>query len=91
MAKHGIAPETSFLGIEAVRGLVKEIPAEITDPLRKEALIRIGGRDPDDWPIIAAALALGCPIWTEDKDFFGTGLPVWTSDLIEVYLQADSL
>jgi len=27
-------------------------------------------RDPEDWPILAAALALDFPIWTEDTDFF---------------------
>ncbi len=42
-----------------------------------EARKRIGARDPEDWPILAAALALGCPIWTEDTDFFR----VWRRDL----------
>ena len=37
-----------------------------------EARKRLGARDPEDWPILAAALALGCPIWTEDTDFFWT-------------------
>lgn len=50
---------------------------------------RIGRRDPDDWPIAAAALILDCPIWTEDKDFFGTGIPTWTSDRVEIYLRDD--
>jgi predicted nucleic acid-binding protein len=27
-----------------------------------EARKRLGARDPEDWPILAAALALGCPI-----------------------------
>lgn len=47
---------------------------------------RIGLRDPMDWPVVAAALALDCPIWTEDKDFFGTGVATWTTDCIEIYL-----
>ena len=50
------------------------------------ALTRIGPRDPDDWPILACALALNCPIWTEDKDFFGTGVATWTTALVELYL-----
>lgn len=52
-------------------------------------MARIGVRDPMDWPIAAAALALDCPIWTEDKDFFGVGIPTWTSDLVEIYLRGD--
>jgi hypothetical protein len=27
-------------------------------------------RNEDDWPVLATALALNCPIWTEDADFF---------------------
>ena len=45
-----------------------------------EARKRLAARDPDDWPILAAALALGCPIWTEDTDFFGCGLATWTPE-----------
>jgi predicted nucleic acid-binding protein len=44
-------------------------------------------RDEDDWPILASALALGCPIWTEDTDFFGCGVPTWTTDRVEFFLQ----
>jgi len=38
---------------------------------------RLRDRHPEDWPILAAALALGCPIWTEDTDFFGCGVATW--------------
>lgn len=89
MSKRGIGPTDLSLGLNAVRLLVEEIPGEVTEPLRAEALRRIGRRDPDDWPIIAAALALDCSIWTEDKDFFGAGVATWTSDLVEIYLSGD--
>ena len=46
-------------------------------------------RDPDDWPIAAAAPIFDCPIWTEDKDVLGAGIPTWTSDLAEIYLRDD--
>jgi len=51
-----------------------------------EALQRVGRRDPDDWPILACALTLQCPIWTEDRDFFGTGVSVWTTDRVALYM-----
>jgi predicted nucleic acid-binding protein len=51
-----------------------------------EARKRLGSRDPEDWPILASALALGCPIWTEDTDFFGCGIATWTSSNVEVFL-----
>lgn len=90
MAKRGIGSAELSLGLDAVRILVEEVPAEATEPMRAEALRRIGRRDPDDWPIVAAALALDCPIWTEDKDFFGAGVATWTSDLVEIYLLSDT-
>ncbi|MSV27230.1 MAG: hypothetical protein EXQ52_00555 [Bryobacterales bacterium] len=40
---------------------------------------RLALRDESDWPILAAALALRCPIWTEDTDFFGCGVATWTT------------
>lgn len=52
-----------------------------------EARKRLGARDPEDWPTLAAALALSCPIWTEDTDFFGCGVATWTCQNIELYLE----
>ncbi len=56
---------------------------------RDEALRRIALRDADDWPVLACALIIGCPVWTEDADFFGTGIATWTSDRVELYLTSD--
>jgi predicted nucleic acid-binding protein len=66
---------------------------EVVDPdgyeaHQADALARIERRDPDDWPILATALTLDCPVWAEDNDFFGTGVPTWTSDRVELYLMA---
>ena len=36
--------------------------------------------------MIATALALECPIWTEDADFFGAGVATWTTDRVELFL-----
>lgn len=39
-------------------------------------------RDPNDWPTVALALSLGIGIWTNDHDFFGCGVPVWTTQTL---------
>lgn len=26
-------------------------------------------READDWPVLAGAMTIGCPVWTEDADF----------------------
>jgi len=72
-----------------LRGVVETVPTDITDPLKDAALNRIGVRDPMDWPFVAAALALDCPVWTEDRDFFGAGVATWTTNLVEIYLRGD--
>lgn len=53
-----------------------------------EDIARLRQRDEDDWPVLAAALTLGCPVRTEDTDFFGCGVSTWTTDRIELYLAA---
>jgi len=54
------------------------------EPIARE---RIERRDPDDWPVVAVALLLRLPIWTEDQDFFGSGMATLTTDRVEVYLR----
>ena len=63
------------------------VGAEDYGEFEAEARMRLGTRDPDDWPILAAALALGCPNWTEDTDFFGCGVATWTSNKVEIFLR----
>jgi len=75
--------------LSRLRDVVEALPADVTDPLERAAMARIGTRDPRDWPVVAAALALGCPICTEDQDFFGTGVPTWTTATVDVYLRGD--
>jgi predicted nucleic acid-binding protein len=41
------------------------------------ARLRDGGKS--DWPALAAAMALDGEIWSEDVDFFGVGVPVWST------------
>ena len=37
--------------------------------------------------VVAVALLPNVPVWTEDRDFFGSGLATWTTDRVELYLQ----
>lgn len=55
-------------------------------PFEAIARAHLARRDEDDWPVLAAALALRSPIWTEDTDFFGCGVATWTSDRVELCL-----
>lgn len=35
-----------------------------------------------DWPILATAMVYGAPVWTNDKDFAGTGVATWNNRTI---------
>ena len=80
-----VAPAIAILDL--VAGLVQTVDPEIYGPFEALARERIDRRDEDDWPILATALALGCPIWTEDADFFGCGVATWTTDRVELFLE----
>ena len=43
--------------------------------------------DIEDWPVVAVSLLLSVPVWTEDQDYFGSGIATWTSDRVELYLR----
>ena len=68
--------------------IVQTVEAETYGAFEAIARARIDQRDIEDWPVLASALALGCPIWTEDTDFFGCGVATWTTDRVELYLAA---
>lgn len=75
----------SFL--EEIASLVQAVDVGLYQNYEQRARRRIERRDSDDWPIIAVALMLDCPIWTEDRDFFGSGIALWTTDRVELYLR----
>ena len=45
----------------------------------REAERRIGQRDPDDIEILALALHLDAPVWSNDRDFEGAGVEWYTT------------
>lgn len=71
--------------LERLKILVRPLDFDFYAPMQQQALQRIARRDADDWPVLACALVLNCPVWTEDKDFFGTGVATWTTDRVELY------
>lgn len=90
LAKRQIDDQAASAALEFLETLaliVRPVAEEAYESRRAEAFSRIEARDPDDWPIVATALALDCPIWTEDQDFFGAGVPTWTTDRVEIYLR----
>ncbi len=86
LQKRGMEPAPFLQAIDLLEAVVAPLTAEIYSEFEVESKSRIAARDEQDWPLLALALALDCPIWTEDKDFFGTGVATWHSQNVERYL-----
>lgn len=79
-----LAPALEVL--EPLLALVHVVEVEFLGHLESEARARVSVRDAEDWPVLALALAVDAPIWTEDQDFFGSGVATWTTATVELYL-----
>lgn len=90
----GLAPEVAAA---LVKGSLETAEAALTvasdawlEPFRQEALARVPA-DPDDWPTAALALALGVGVWTDDRDFFGSGLATWQTPVLQYALTTEAV
>jgi predicted nucleic acid-binding protein len=60
---------------------IEVVPRHVYDHLEATARRRIP-RDPNDWPTVALAIALGADILTNDHDFLGCGCATWTFETL---------
>ena len=85
--KRSLPSEPALTLLSSLECLLHVLEENVYNSLADDARLRIKSRDINDWPIVATALTLNCPIWTEDQDFFGTGIPTWTTDRIHIYFE----
>ena len=71
--------------MEVVESNVVVIDAAVYAAVEDEGRAR-SVRDPRDWPVVATALALSAGVWTNDNDFLGTGVPTWTTESLQGWL-----
>jgi predicted nucleic acid-binding protein len=90
LKKGGRSDADVAASLEYLRHLIEPVERDLYATFEKEARQRLCGRDESDWPVLATALGLTCAIWTEDADFFGTGIAVWTTNRIEIFLKAQT-
>ena len=86
LSKRGIDGTVASKVLDSLGLIVQPIDFELYAGQEQQALQRIAIRNADDWPVLACAMTIGCPVWTEDADFFGTGVATWTTDRVELYL-----
>jgi predicted nucleic acid-binding protein len=80
-----VATELTALCLEAIDANLVVLDDAIYAALEDEARAR-SLRDPNDWPVVASALALAAGVWTNDNDFLGTGVPTWTTESLQAWL-----
>jgi len=80
-----VGEELSVLCLASIEANVVIIDVAIYTALEDEARAR-SLRDPSDWPTVACALALSAGIWTNDNDHLGSGVPTWTTDTLQNWL-----
>ena len=87
-ARRGLDPIDALAVLDGIGGIVEIVDRSLYEDYEQLARERIQTRDPEDWPVIAVALLLDLPIWTEDQDFFGGGIATWTTERVELYLRS---
>lgn len=85
--RKGMSVAETLAFLTEIESLVQPVDLGLYRHYEQKARRRIERRDPEDWPVLAVAIMLDCPIWTEDRDFFGSGVATWTTDRVEIYLR----
>lgn len=80
-----VGDQLAQLCLAAIEANIVILDEAIYSAIEDEARAR-AVRDPTDWPVVAAALALSAGIWTNDNDFLGTGVATWTTETLQAWL-----
>jgi predicted nucleic acid-binding protein len=88
LRSRGVDPATAMEVLDGLLNYVQPLELEWLGDYADVAQQRLQRRDPNDWPVLAAALTLACPIWTQDADFFGVGVATWTTEHVDSYLSS---
>jgi len=91
LKKRGKPDADVLQSLDYLRQIIESINPDFYGEFESEARERLRGRDEDDWPVLATALGFDCDIWSEDQDFFGTGVAVWTTSRIEILLKSQQM
>lgn len=89
----GVVAHQYALSEEILESQLKLLPIEIYsqnfyESFLKEASKKLSGRDNDDIELLALALKLKIPVWSNDSDFEDSGVEVYTTAKLLKILQA---
>lgn|SRR6185312_2811402 len=86
-ARRNTDPTTGLFLLDQMERIVQSVDYDLYKTEEATARDRMSSRDIEDWPIVATSLLLDCAIWTEDQDFFGSGVATWTTANVELFLK----
>lgn len=75
--------DAEILVASAVEGALL-VGSDDVGTFESDARARLDSPGQPDWPVLAGALALDAAIWSDDRDFFGVGVPVWSTRTIHL-------
>ena len=75
----GLEPGEALKRVAALTEMVEVLDVDYYLSREDAARQRLGEAGQGDWPVLASALALDASIWSNDRDFFGVGVPVWST------------
>lgn len=67
--RRGLDVDLALSVLEQIGGMVERVDRSLYEEHESTARGRVEIRDVDDWPVVAVALLLEIPIWTEDSGF----------------------
>lgn len=73
--------------MERLVALVMPLHPALLDKHEAKARSRLGRRGQPDWPVLAASYEANAAVWSHDKDFFGSGAPVWSTRILRKQLE----
>lgn len=88
LSSKGLNPSLAINVLDGLMSHIHLLENDWLEDFEEASKERMQSRDPDDWPVLAAALALDCPIWTQDADFFGVGVVTWSTQHIESFFRS---
>ena len=77
--KLGVTRTDTERAMEWITVIVEPLAPSVYEVFEAPARGRLHERGQPDWPVLAAAMAFDGGIWSHDRDFFGTGVALWST------------
>lgn len=81
--KSSYTPDEAEAQMERLMTVVVPLHPALYGKHEESARLRLRDRGQPDWPVLAASFETVASIWSHDKDFFGSGASVWSTQMLK--------